>query len=1268
LTSVAAADAHPLDSWRSGFCSRLQMSWLWPMLRSGVRHPLQDEDVWPVPHALSASELGGFVGKMWSKECARAAEKGRAPGVKRLLFNSARVQCLLFLVCSLLCTISYVVAPIFLRNILKELDEVTSSPRTLLPWGFGFSACFVIISFGVGYSKFQGHVAGLRMRVAIQTMVYNHCQKMPADLINSLQNPTNLMSIDAERPHQMFAILMPHSFVLVIVLPILLITMLGIAPAAVCLLSCLGTMMCSMRIGRHIVKLRRRALAETDRRLTLLEQYFDGIRVLKMNGWTEAADLRLATVRKEELRWHKSVLMWKGVNGMMGIVAPCIVGFSMFSTYALLGGEMTVEIVFPSLIVLRVLQIMMSLLPTSFSAIAELTTSCARLQTFLQQRDQLIEPETEANEGTDDAKNGQVLLKEATFHRGACKDEDRSSFHLGPINLTLNAGDLCIVCGPVGSGKSTLVLGLLGELSGQGEVSVKGSKALCGQEPWIISSTVRENICCFRQEKQYPAALKAAQLQVDLSSLPAGDDTEIGAKGINISGGQKARVGLARGLMTPCDVVLLDDVLSAVDVHVATALVQDALLGALKDSTRVVVANTFLPLLLPHAQQVVVLDGTGGIQSCGPPEQVRAESPWLQEALKSMGSAPVKSQEVATTTTALATSEAADQRDGPSEKADGSLLVAEDRKVGVLSFNAYASYFQHASSKGSFTTGAVLFGIVFVLALLAEAVRTFTEIWVTLWTSADEQEVIEQSELSFWLVGYGCIVLGVLVIGVTRAVVFSRIVTKIGSGTFQYMVEKVLNASAPQFFDVVPAGRILNRFSKDLDAMDTLLPEAMSELLTSFSFVCSSIVMCTMASPYALAGLIPLCLMFAYIRRYYTASFRELQRMESVSRSPLYVHFSEVLGGLVHIRAYGLQQRLQESFYAKVDQNSRMYFHLHALVPFLVYRVNLLAATFIALMTLIVILFHNQLDASLAGLALSASAGLLGRLHLTVKNSADVESNFTSVERLQHFKSVPQEFTEQALTQIASWPSKGKLVFENVQLKYRPHLPLVLRGVSFSINPGQRVGLVGRTGSGKSTLMLALLRLVELSGGRVLLDDQDISRVPLRLLRGHAVSIIPQDPFLFAGDLRDNLDPFGMSQPSEHLEALKQAGLEDLPLDTEVRSRGSNFSVGQRQLLCFARALLRQARVVLLDEATANIDALTDALLQKTLRTSFSGSTLLVIAHRLSTVADSDLIVCLSKGEVAEVGSPEELKMKGGVVAKMFADAGESMPGTRMRL
>ncbi|CAE7516407.1 abcC12 [Symbiodinium natans] len=596
-----------------------------------------------------------------------------------------------------------------------------------------------------------------------------------------------------------------------------------------------------------------------------------------------------------------------------------------------------------------------------------------------------------------------------------------------------------------------------------------------------------------------------------------------------------------------------------------------------------------------------------------------------------------------------------------SGKQDGSLLIAEDRQVGILSLHAYASYFRQATSSGSLLQGAVLFVFVTLLVVLAEVCRTSTEIWVTLWTEATGDS---GQDLPYWLGGYSAILILLILVCLLRAVVFTMVIVRIAAGTHTHMVQKVLRASAPLFFDVVPAGRILNRFSRDLDAMDSQLPDYMAEFLTSLVYVTASAAVCVTVSPFAIVGLVPLCIMFVYVRRYYTCSARELKRLESVSRSPLYVDFQELLTGLVHLRAFGLEQSALRNFERKVDENNQMFFHLHALVPFNVLRGNGLAALFVSIMAAVVVVLGKSLETSLIGLGLSAAAGLVGRLHQTIRFSAEVENNFTSVERLQHFDKVPQEAENtDAPMPVASWPSSGEVVFEEVKLCYRPHLPLVLDGVSFRVLAGQRAGIIGRTGSGKSTCMGALLRLVELAGGRILIDGQDLAKVPLQLLRGHAVAIIPQDPFLFAGTVRDNLDPFGMSSATEHQQALAKTGLwealgED-GLDSPVHGRGANFSVGQRQLLCFARALLRQARVMLLDEASANIDALTDAALQKTLRTCFSGSTLLIIAHRLSTIADADLLICMDKGKVEEAGPPAALRRKGGVVATMFANAGE---------
>ncbi|CAJ1389613.1 unnamed protein product [Effrenium voratum] len=1216
----------------------------------------EEDDVWHLPRQLSAARVGPQAVDLWREECTLAAARRRKPRLLRTLIRLSWVSSGLFLGVSLCCVGAYVLAPLCLRGMLHELKQTTASAQSLLPWGLGFSLSFVLISIFVGISKAQGTVAAVKMRAALQMLVFEHSQRLAVDQLGQKHNPSNLMTVDAERPHMVFAILMPHSFVLVLVLPVLLITQVGVVPAAACLLSCVGTLICSVLVGGHTVTLRRAALQESDRRLHLVEQYLDGIRVLKMNGWAEAAEERLRSVRAQELRLQRKAMMWKLVNSMLGLVAPCMVGFCMFTTYAVLGGEMTVEVVFPAMVVLRVLQIMMSLLPISFSAIAEFNTASARLRSFLAidawgEVEELKGPAVEtvgaAEKG---AAPGSVLLEEASFQRG----QEGRCFRLGPLSLSLAPGELCVVCGPVGSGKSSLVMGMLGELGApvSGRAEVCGGMALAGQEPWILSASLKKNILSFRdcEEGCYKQALHRAQLQADLAALPAGDETEIGSKGINISGGQKARVGLARALLTSKDVVFLDDVLSAVDVHVARGILRALL--ELKETTRIVVANTFLPLLLPHAHKVVVLGETPVVASAA---EAVATSPWLREAVGTMASTELEESNPKEQP-GQAPAQAEAPADVQKPQVDGSLLIAEDRNVGVLSFNAYASYFKHASTSGSWCVGALLFLVVVLLALLAESFRTLTEIWVTVWTDQEDTQ-----SLGFWIAGFGAVTAMLCVVGLVRAAVYVRLIERIGGGSFTYMCCKVLNASVPLFFDVVPTGRILNRFSKDLEVMDTQLPEVMNEFFTCVAFVISSIVMCTLVSVYALLGLVPLCLVFAYIRRYYTASFRELQRMESISRTPLYVLFQEVLTGLVHIRAYGLQSRIREDFLAKLDANNRMFFHLHSLVPFLVFRVNFIAAAFITVMTGLVIFFGRQLDAALTGLALSASAGLIGRLHQTVKTSADVESSFTSVERLQHFHGIEQEKQAEAEAEAgADWPFVGKLVFEEVQLRYRPHLPLVLRQISFNVLGGQRVGLIGRTGSGKSTMMLALLRLVELSGGRILLDGKDLAQVPLKLLRGHAVAIIPQDPFLFAGTLQENLDPFGRYSEREQLEALRLAGLDvEEGLSAPVRSRGSNFSVGQRQLLCFARAMLRKSRVVLLDEATANIDALTDEKLQQTLRTCFQGSTLLVIAHRLSTVADSDLLVCLDHGSAVEVGSPQELRSANGLVAKMFTDAGE---------
>ncbi|CAE8642536.1 unnamed protein product, partial [Polarella glacialis] len=1315
---------HPLDApWSIfNFAPRLQLSWYWPLLRLGASRPLSDEDVWPAPRGLSSKEIGRRVEECWRAELLNASKLGQEPRLARVFWSLTRFHTVTYIALSSLCGVFFILAPIILRAFLEELAQGAEVPA-LVPLGVGFSLCWAGISFSVSLSKYQAQLSGMICRLGTQRLIYCACLCLPADA-SSTESPTNLMSVDAERLFVAFNTVMPHSFVLVLAFPVLLITQLGLVPAAVCMASAVGTSYFSKWVGGRISRKRRLVMAESDRRLQLSEQFLEGIRVLKMNGWTGVAQKRLQEVRAAELYHQRRVLLWKGINLMMGLASPCVVGFCMFSSYALLGGAMTPEVIFPALTILRALQIMMGILPLGFSALADSATSHKRIYRFLLAHP--LRPQAgESRRGEscpDGSAAGQVLLRDVTLVRGngdpglaqnsqhqpggtgngsvpssplgrafrslqsprsspaspaspssPSKPSSRSGrapFQLGPLNLSLRPGDLCVVCGPVGSGKSTLLLGLLGEVPctpASGELSiVAGEIALCAQEPWIVSASLRESVRCLRKEDPaaYAAAVKAAQLMPDFASLPAADSTEIGSRGINISGGQKARVALARSVFSApsADIVFLDDVLSAVDAHVARRIVEDALLGSLCKRTRILVANTFLPLILPHADCVVVLKQGGRVDVVAPPAQALATSAWLRGAVDTMGGCNLDELEQSESESAGAVAE---QGSGPAvtgqreEAADGSLLVAEERSVGILSLAAYAAYFREATPSRKTSLGALIFGGVVVLALLAEALRTSTELWVTWWVSS---KVAPLTNDGYWIGGYAAILLALLVVSIVRAVVFMRTVTSISGQTHGFMMNSILGASVPLFFDIVPTGRILNRLSKDLDSLDSQLPEQMAEFLQAMCYVLSSALVCVATSPYVLLALVPMLFVFVKVRKLYSASSRELKRLEAISRSPLYVHFQETLAGLVHIRAFRLQGRMLEEFDSKVDRNNHIFFHQYVLICWLVLRVNMIATVLITAVVAVSIFFRTAMDPTLIGLSLSSAAGLLGRLHMCVQLSAEVENHFTSVERLDHFSRVPQEeqsFREAALVE-ASWPERGQLVFEAVQLKYRPHLPLVLDGVSFTVPAGHRAGVIGRTGSGKSTCMLALLRLVELSAGRILLDGRDLSKIPLQLLRGHAVAIIPQDPYLFAGSVRENLDPLGLASSEELESALRSTQLTE-DLDTQVHGRGSNFSVGQRQLLCVARALLRRARVVLLDEASANIDALTDARIQQTIRSCFGGSTLLIIAHRLSTIADADLVICMENGRAVEVGPPDELRRAGGKVADMFLDAGETM-------
>mmetsp|Transcript_42910 Transcript_42910/g.71422 ORF Transcript_42910/g.71422 Transcript_42910/m.71422 type:complete len:1444 (-) Transcript_42910:118-4449(-) len=894
------------------------------------------------------------------------------------------------------------------------------------------------------------------------------------------------------------------------------------------------------------------------------------------------------------------------------------------------------------------------------------------------------------------------------------KPQPIARYTLSDINVEVQPGSLVAIVGPVGSGKSSLVSAMLGDMKKRGgDVMVNGRIAYVAQQAWIINASLRENILfgSTYDQEQYSKTVDACALGPDVEMLPAGHDTEIGEKGINLSGGQKQRVSIARSVYSDADIYVMDDCLSAVDAHVSRHIFEKCLVGVLKGKTRILVTNQLQ--YLPFVDYVVVMkDGRIAeqgtyqrlMQNRGPfadmvshhtspgdadsslaeaTDPASADSdvdedndkipvrPPAVESDEKISEDTFKSAEIAAPAQLAMESEAEADADAgkgtgrgkgrrtprsaegkatarnpvlkdtrntvPLGRSDGVLVKAEDKEIGTVPMRVYWQY--ALSGGGVVVLVIILFGFGF-----AQTVQVGTDLWLSVWSS----QALKQS-LAFYVSIYAAFGVAYSVILLIRSMMFATVGVRAAKTLYQNMFGRILRAPM-SFFDTTPIGRILNRFSKDTDQIDQFLPSSTEQWLTTLVSVVATCCVISVFFPWFLVALVPIGVAYWFVQQYYRRTSRELQRLESVSKSPLFAHFSETLSGVSTIRAYGMSARFTDLNDERTDVNNRAFYLLNAANRWLGLRLDILGGLVMLTACLLAVIQRNAISPAYVGLVVSYTLNITGVLNWSVRMSTEVESKLTSVERVLEYSNVPVE--RPAIIQDSrprdTFPENGRIKFEKVVMSYREGLEPVLNNLSFVIEGGEKVGIVGRTGSGKSSMMLCLFRIVELSKGRILIDDVDISTIGLQDLR-QRLAIIPQDPVLFSGTIKENLDPFGTSDDDAMWEALEAVCLrslvEGLPegLSSKIVEGGENFSVGQRQLFCLARAILRKARVLVLDEATANIDYDTDALIQKTIRTVFKRCTVLTVAHRLNTIMDSERILVLSDGVLAEFADPNQL-------------------------
>jgi ABC-type multidrug transport system fused ATPase/permease subunit len=1138
----------------------------------------------------------------------------------------------------------------------------------------------------------------------------------------SESSPVNLLSTDAKRLQDIttYIVITVSGPFQIILYTYLLYLQLGpstLGGVAVIV----GVLPLNALVARTSKRLQRAVMTAKDARIKATQEALAGIRLVKLNAWEEPFAERIAELRAAEIATLRSYQYLQAFASILWQGVPIITAVATYSTFVLTGGRLSPAAVFSSLALFNLLRFPMGMLPSVLNNLVEAQVSVGRLQAFLERSE--VAPDAVTRLPASGATSGALAAAPegmpndaAVFLRGAdfAWNVEAPAAVLADVNLVVPLGQLVAVCGSVGAGKSLLLHAVLGECARlTGACAVRGRVAYAAQQPFILNATVRENIVLFSDgfdESRYRAALRACQLEADLAILPAGDQTEIGERGINLSGGQKARVSLARAVYAEADVVLLDDVLSAVDAHVASAIFSGVCL-ALRDSGRAVLLVTHGLQFLARCDAVVVLD-RGRVVAQGPAAQVLAEARAdgggaLAQMLRSHdregvdvltratsaaahdGSGttgePVRSAQPAFVAIAVAAKgvpsgggTAVSSGGGGTGGGSGSIggggsggsngggsggfagsvgvmeairnlafgrqTTAESRVRGFVDLSVYLAYTRAAGGPAAVAVLLVLWAAFYAASLGS----TF---WLSFWSSRADLPV------AVGLGVYAGMALGSLVVLLAVRLLWANAGLRASRRLHDALVRSLLHLPL-SFFDSTPLGRTLNRVSSDVYACDESLPNSLQSFVSTLFSVLGSFVVTGLVTPVFLAAILPVSLLYVLLQRFFTRSSRELQRLESASRSPVFAHFSETLAGLVSIRAFRRAPHFVAKHAALTDKNSGAFWCNVSSNRWLGVRVETLSSLLTAAFTFVSVASApgaGAAFASFAGLSLATIVGVTQSLNWLVRTSSDVQTQIVSVERINEYATLPPEAETDAaagepLDVPDAWPQAGAVRFHELGLVYRPNTPAALTGFSLDVRGGERVGVCGRTGAGKSSLLAALFRTADLQTGLVEIDGLDVKRVPLSVLR-RRLTFVPQDALLFAGTVRRNLDVLGAHADAEVLAALEAVGMREAVerlggLGAAVAEGGASFSSGERQLLTVARALLRRSKIVVLDEATASTDAATDARVQRALRAAFAGSTCLTVAHRINTIMDVDKVAVLGGGRLLEQGAPQELLRK----------------------